>query len=55
MQNKYIKSVIVYVSIAIFLDLFILMFILMSIMSGEDVVHIPFWDKQIMFIVSLLK
>lgn len=55
MQNKYIKLVIAYVSIAIFLDMFLLVFIFMSIVSGETVMHVPFWDKQIMFIVSLLQ
>jgi hypothetical protein len=35
------------------IDITILAFMVLGIMSGADVQHIPFWDMQLKFIISL--
>lgn len=42
------------VLILIALDLICLMFIIASIMSGDSVAHIAFWDVQLKYILILL-
>jgi Kef-type K+ transport system membrane component KefB len=55
MLKNSINNILWIITVLIFMDIAMLILIVISIGLGEQVQHVPFWDKQIMFIVSLLK
>lgn len=40
--------------VLLLLDVMVVVFTIFAIASGETVMHVPFWDAQIKFIVSVL-